>query len=90
MSDQTPGDPLTPGTERVERIEYIERVPSDATPPRANRESSPMWVWVLPLVLVAIALIWYVLSRGEPTSPVEIITLIADVRITAPLASHIG
>ena len=83
MSDQLPRDPDTPGTERVERVEYIERVPTN-TPVPGPRSSSPMWAWVLPLVLVAIALIWYVLSRGEPTPPVEIITLIESARVTGP------
>lgn len=32
-----------------------------------------MWAWVLPLVVVAIALMWYVLTRGEPTSPLDLV-----------------
>ena len=86
MTDQTPRDPAIPGTERVERIEYIERVPGGPETPAAPRQSSsPMWVWVLPLVLVVLALIWYVLSRGEPTSPVEIITLLETMQTAVPI-----
>lgn len=41
--------------------------------PRRSRRVLPMWAWVLPLVVVAIALMWYVLTRGEPTSPLDLV-----------------
>jgi hypothetical protein len=28
-----------------------------------------MWAWVLPLVLVVVALAWFIFSEGQPRSP---------------------
>ncbi len=55
--------------ERVEHTEVYERTPADA--PTSGRRSSSIALIVIPLVLVALLLLWYVLSRAEPTSPLE-------------------
>jgi hypothetical protein len=72
MSDQSDN---TPPVERVERIEVIERSPGGVE----SRRAAPMWAWLLPLVIVVVALVWYILTRGEPTSPAEVITSLRDV-----------
>lgn len=51
-----------------------ERLAADVqSPVRNTREppASPMWVWVLPLVLVVLLLAWYVATRGEPRAPFD-------------------
>ena len=65
--EETPREPpLQPG-ERVEHREVTERVSPGREVPA--RRGTPMWVWLLPLVLVAVFLAWYVLTTGEPSSP---------------------
>lgn len=78
--DETPREPPLAPNERIERHEVTRRVPAGepTTPPGRG---SPMWVWVLPLVILALVLAWYVLSRGEPTSPVDAID---NVELQAP------
>jgi hypothetical protein len=66
---ETPSDP--PPRERVERHEVIERTTDAHEPP--GRAAAPMWAWLLPLVAVVIALVWYILMTGEPRSPTEAI-----------------
>jgi hypothetical protein len=57
----------TPGPgERTHRAGAVE--PSSGPHTRAPRPV-PMWVWLLPLVLTAIVLSWYVFTRGEPHRP---------------------
>lgn len=87
---ETPREPdLAPG-ERIEHHEVTERV-TPGVEPGVPRRGSPMWAWVLPLVILALVLVWYVLSRGEPASPVDAIEDIgmrlSDVG-SAPLAVH--
>jgi hypothetical protein len=61
------GDAPQPG-ERIERKVVIEeRSPSSGGPHRPARSS--MWMWVLPLVIIVLLLMWYVFTRGEPRSP---------------------
>jgi hypothetical protein len=73
--------------ERVERHEVVERVASDAAPPP---RATPMWVWVLPLVLVVLALAWFIFARGEPADPlsslpdVDVDPVVEQTRIEAP------
>jgi hypothetical protein len=79
--DETPREPpLAPG-ERIEHHEVTQRVAPGTDPVAQQRRGSPMWPWLLPLVILAIALVWYVLSRGDPASPVDAID---DVEIQAP------
>jgi hypothetical protein len=83
-SEPDPTPTPAPG-ERIERTEIIDRT-SSATTTRP-RGSAPMWAWVLPLVLVVIALVWYILTRGEPESPLDRVTpdmLESDNAIEAP------
>lgn len=85
--NETPRDPEPLPGERIERHEVVERGPTDAPltetryatspPPRAT----PMWIWVLPLVILVIVLVWFVLSRGEPRSPLD---SVRDVEVGAP------
>jgi hypothetical protein len=69
--DERPQDP-TREREIVERHEIVERdVPARGTagapPPAAPRAAAgtPAWLWVIPLLVVVIGLIWYVLSTGQ-------------------------
>ena len=55
--------PPEPG-ERIEREVIVERTISDSGADAPRR--SPMWAWVIPLVIVALVLMWYVITRGEP------------------------
>ncbi len=68
--DPSPPHPA-PG-ERIERTEIIEST-SSANPERP-RGTAPMWAWVVPLVLVVILLVWYILTRGQPESPLDRVT----------------
>ena len=70
--DETPREPpLAPG-ERIEHHEVTRRVSpaTDTSPPRGGPGMLP---WLLPLVILVLVLAWYVLSRGEPTSPADAI-----------------
>lgn len=74
--EETPREPpLQPG-ERVEHHEVTERVPqneTERTPPGRevrSRRGTPMWAWLIPLVIVVLFLAWYVLTSGEPSSPI--------------------
>jgi hypothetical protein len=68
-----PDPPHTPAPgERIERTEIVESSSSGAA--SRPRGSAPMWAWVLPLVLVAIVLVWYILTRGQPESPLDRVT----------------
>jgi cobalamin biosynthesis Mg chelatase CobN len=49
--------------ERVERTEIIERSSSSGQPD-TRKGSSPMWAWVLPLVLIVLVLAYYIFTRG--------------------------
>jgi hypothetical protein len=69
-----PGDPLEPrettpprANERIERVEVVERGP--ATNRVEEPRGTPMWVWLLPLVLVVMVLAWFIFTRAEPSSP---------------------
>lgn len=67
---ETPGEqPLAPG-ERIEHHEVTERVSPIAESPRRGPGMLP---WLLPLVILVLILAWYVLSRGEPASPIDAI-----------------
>lgn len=77
-------DESPPPVERVERIEVIERTPA-AGPARS---ATPMWVWLLPLVIIVLALVWYILARGNPVSPGEVIEeSVTVLRLAAPWRS---
>ena len=66
--DENPRVPQPPPAERVEHREVVERTP--ASPVERPRGTTPIWVWLLPLVLVVLALVWYILTTGQPSSPV--------------------
>ena len=78
--DESPRDPPPPSGERTERHEVTHRVPADRGP-ATSRQGSPMWAWVLPLAILALVLVWYVLSRGEPNSPIDAID---NIELQAP------
>src|SRR5688572_19045002 len=73
--------------ERIERHEVVERVSRGA---EAAPRATPMWAWVLPLVLVVLALAWFIFARGEPVNPlsnlpdVDVEPAAEQVRIEAP------
>ncbi len=83
--DETPRNPHTPGErplapgERIEHHEITHRSPAEQAP--APRRGTPMWLFVVPLVILALVLVWYVLTRGEPTSPIE---AIENIEFQAP------
>jgi hypothetical protein len=62
MDERNAGPP--PNPERIERREVVERSPAPERP-----AATPMWLWVLPLVVVVIALAWFIFTRGEPRAP---------------------
>lgn len=64
--------PLEPGSERREVVERTEVVHGDATrvPERDrvvvhDRSSGVGWILLIPLLLIVLALLWYVFARGE-------------------------
>ncbi|MEX2571455.1 MAG: hypothetical protein WD737_09110 [Gemmatimonadota bacterium] len=69
--DENPQQPAEPG----ERIEYHEVIERERGAERGGR-GIPMWVWLMPLVIVVIALMWYVLTRAEPASPLNLLSLV--------------
>jgi hypothetical protein len=78
--DETPREPpLAPG-ERIEHHEVTQRVPADGEPVPARR-GSPMWPWLVPLVLLVLFLAWYIFTRGEPSSPIDAVD---DVEVVTP------
>ena len=69
---ETPREPpLTPG-ERIEHHEVTERV-SPKTEPAPIRRGPGILPWLIALVILVLVLVWYVLSRAEPTSPIDAI-----------------
>jgi hypothetical protein len=77
-------DERQPTRERIEHHEVVERAgPADREP---RRPGTPLWLWLLPLVLVVIALAWFVFTQGQPRSPVEGRTGVRapEVNITTP------
>jgi len=86
-----PGNDGPRSKERLERRPVVERESID--PPPARSAATPLWLWILPLVLVVIGLTWYIFSRGEPSPPTlrpgaaEVLTpedRSLDVQIRAP------
>lgn len=77
MADQQPPPP--PEDEPVQRREVVEKTEVVNTAP--PRQSTPMAIWLIPLVLIVIALVWFVLSSGEPSSPVD---SVRDIQIESP------
>jgi hypothetical protein len=71
-------EPPPAPNERVERREVVERRDSPETT-RARRDASYL-IWLIPLALVVVALVWFIFTRGEPIGPVDT----RDVEVTVP------
>lgn len=52
--------------EVIERHEVVERSDAPGPPAAAPRSGGFDWIWVVLLVLVALGLVWFVFSRGQP------------------------
>jgi hypothetical protein len=77
-------DERPPTRERIEHHEVVERdVPVNRG---VRRAGTPLWIWIIPLVLVVIALVWFIMTQGQPRSPVEGRTgeRATEVNITTP------
>jgi hypothetical protein len=75
-------EPRPPAGERVERVERRETVTTgpEGEPPRVA-SATPMWLWIMPLVLVVVGLVWFIFTQAEPRSPVD---PVREVEIVAP------
>lgn len=78
-----PDEPPPERGETVERHEVVERHSGSGASPRRDPGGGTAWIWIALLVLVVLGLLWYVLSRGEPATPVER----TDVNVEAPEVS---
>jgi hypothetical protein len=72
MEDR-PREPVPPRDEVVERHEVVEqRVTRDGAYRGGTRPVSS-WIWLVPLLIVVVLLVWYVLTRGERREgPIEV------------------
>ncbi len=52
--------------EVIERHEVVERNDAPVPPAAEPRSGGLDWIWVVLLVLVALVLVWFVFSRGQP------------------------
>jgi hypothetical protein len=63
--DHRTREPVPGPNETVERREIIERHDRGTAAPSPNRGTSNA-IWLLPLLLVVIGLVWFIFARGEP------------------------
>jgi len=57
-----PPDVYAEGTVSRETSYTVRR---DPPPP-----GTPLWLWLIPLVLVVVALVWFIFTQGEPRAPI--------------------
>jgi hypothetical protein len=62
--DERPREPRVERHEVVERHETVER-DGRAETVTVHQRPSNAWLWMIPLLLIVLLLLWYVLSRGE-------------------------
>jgi hypothetical protein len=68
--DEIPREPRVERHEIVERHETVERN-GDPDTVTVHQRPSNAWLWMIPLLVVVLLLLWYVLSRGE-SSQIEL------------------
>jgi hypothetical protein len=66
--EERPRDPGVERQEVIERREVVERDrPVDRVTVHERSGGTAAWIWIVPLLLVVLLLLWYVMTRGEPT-----------------------
>jgi hypothetical protein len=64
--EERPREPRVERHEVIERHETVERN-GEADTVTVHQRSSNAWLWIVPILVVVVLLLWYVMSRGEPT-----------------------
>jgi hypothetical protein len=64
-------NPRDPHNEEVFQRETVVERETRSEPPVDRRTPGTTWIWIVGLLIVVAVLIWFVLTRGEP-SPVQV------------------